>query len=66
MFEFRAPLVEIKIISEIPSAYELEQEIVIAPGEGKQPASVLNDKSCEELAHPHLLPTGKYGHQTER
>ena len=42
--EFRAPSVETRIISEIPSACELEQETHIALGEGKQPASVLSDK----------------------
>ena len=36
LFDFRAPSVETTIISEIPSAFELEQEIVIAPGEGKE------------------------------
>ena len=34
-------------------ANKLEQEIAIAPGEGKQPISVLNGKFCEELAHLH-------------
>lgn len=36
LFDFRAPSVETNIISEIPSAFELEQEIVIAPVEGKE------------------------------
>ena len=33
--KFRAPSVETTIISEVPSNSELEQEITIAPGEGK-------------------------------
>ena len=57
---------EITFISEIASACEIEEGIVIAPGEGKKPVSILNDKFCEELGHPHLFPTGKYGHKVER
>ena len=64
--KFRAPSVETTIISEVPSNCELEQEITIALGEGKQPILVLNDKFCEELAHPHLFPSGRYGYQIER
>ena len=64
--KFRAPSFEITIISEVPSNCELEQEIIIAPGEGKQPISVLNEKFCEEPAHPHLFPSGRYGYQIER
>ena len=64
--KFRAPSVETTIISEVPSNCELEQEITVAPGEGKQPILVLNDKFCEELAHPHLFPSGGYGYQIER
>ena len=33
-------------MSGIPSACELEQEIVIESGEEKQPPSVLDDKFC--------------------
>ena len=64
--KFSAPSVETTIISEVPSNCELEQEITVAPGEGKQPILVLNDKFCEELAHPHLFPSGRYGYQIER
>ena len=34
---------------EIASACEMEEGIVVAPGEGKKPDSILNDKLCEEL-----------------
>ena len=64
--KFRAQSVKATIISEVLSDCELEQEITIAPGEGKQPISVLNEKFCEELAHPHLFPSGRYGYQIER
>ena len=39
----------------------MEEGIVVAPGEGKKPVSILNEKFCEELGHPHLFPTGQYG-----
>ena len=32
-----------------------------APGEGKNSLSLLNDTYFEELAHPHLFPTEKFG-----
>ena len=43
-----------------------EEDITIAPGEGIKPLSILTDKHCEELAHPHLYPTGKFGYQVDR
>ena len=46
---FRAPSVETTIISEVPSNCELEQEITIASGEGKQPISALSDNSAKNL-----------------
>ena len=64
--KFRAPYVETTIFSEVPPNCELEQKIIIAPGEGNQPISVLNEKFCEESAHPHLFPPGRYGYQIER
>ena len=42
--KFRDPSAETTIISEVPSNCGLEQEKAIAPGEGKQTISVLNDK----------------------
>ena len=38
----------------------------IAAGEGNVPLSILDDCRCEELAHPHLFPTGKFGYQVQR
>lgn len=35
----------------------------IPPGEGNIPLSTLNDCHGEELAHPHLFLTGKFGYQ---
>ena len=64
--ELRAPSMENTFVSEIPSACEMEEGIVVAPGEVKKPVSVLNDKFCEELGHPHVLPTGQYDYKVER
>ena len=32
------------------------KEVSVAPGEGKQPTSMLNGEFCEELAFPYLFP----------
>ena len=63
--EFRTPSMETTFVSEIPSACEMEEGIVVAPGEGKKPVSILNDKFREELVHPHLFSTGQYGYKVE-
>ena len=60
--EFRTPSMETTFASEIPPACEMEEGILVAPGEGKKPVSILNDKFCEELGHPDLFPTGQYGY----
>ena len=39
------------------------EDAVIAPGEGNKPMSILMDEKCEELAHPFLFPTGKFGYR---
>ena len=59
---FRIGATETMLVSNIPQV----EDIVIAPGEGMQPMSLLMDEKCEELAHPHLFPTGKYGYRVER
>ena len=38
----------------------------IAPGEGKYPVHFMQDKHCEELPFPVLLPMGRFGYQVER
>ena len=42
------------------------EEISIAPGDGKQPTSVLSDTFCEQLVFPCLFPQGKFGYKIER
>jgi len=46
------------LISDMRSSEQIDNEILnLAPGEGINPVSIINDKNCEELAHPHLFPT---------
>ena len=59
---FRFGATETMLVSNIPQV----EDIVIAPGEGIQPMSLLMDEKCEELAHPHLFPTGKFGYRVKR
>ena len=64
---FRFSSDETMLMSHMPSSNEIDNEILtLAPGEGKNPLSILNDEFCEELAHPHLFPTGKYGYKIKR
>ena len=41
-------------------------EIAISPCEGRTPLRLWNDENVEELAHPFLFPTGKYGFKFDR
>ena len=43
-----------------------DDTITVAPGEGKKPISIFEDTNCEEMAFPHLFPTGKFGYKCER
>ena len=61
--EFRTPSMETTFVSEIPSAREMDEGV--APGEGKKPVSILNDKFCKELGHPYLFTTDQYGYKVE-
>ena len=56
---------EIALISVVPSQIDNEN-VTIAPCQGKTPMSLLTDNSCEELAHPYLFPTGKFGYKVQR
>ena len=47
-------------MSEIPNIID-QENVIIAPGQGKTPVSILSDKFCEEQAFPHLLPEGIFG-----
>ena len=63
--QFQTPSAETIITTEIPTLDELEEGIVIAPGEGKKPLSILHDDYCKERAHPRLFPTGKFGYKVK-
>ena len=56
---------ETALISVVPSEIDNEN-VTIAPCEGKKPMSLLTDSNCEELAHPYLFPTGKFGYKVQR
>ena len=64
--QFQTPSLETAMTTEVPSDYDLEKAIIVAPGEGNQPISILNDLYWEEMAHPHLFPTGKIGYKIKR
>ena len=50
------------LISENQSASDTKEELTIAPGENKKAVSFPSDQYCEELAHPHLFLTVKFGY----
>ena len=57
---------ETTVISEIPSATDIEEAFIVTPGEGKKPRALVGDECCEELAHPHLFTTGRFGYKAEK
>ena len=63
--QYRVSANESALIPTIPCEAS-EESITMAPGEGVTPISILTDKHCEELAHPHLFPTGKFGYSAPR
>ena len=64
--QFKSVSDETIFISEIPTVTDTEEAIVVTPSEGKQPLSLLGYEFCEELAHPHLFPSGKFGYKAKR
>ena len=61
----RAAGYETTLVPETPRIIE-DDNVTMAPGQGKTPVSVLNDDHCEELAFPYLFPTGKFGLKVKR
>ena len=59
-YEFRSSADETKLVSGNTCESEIKQALSFVPGEGKKPFSLLDDTHCEELAHPHFFPTGKF------
>ena len=64
--EFQSASLETTITTEIPTVDNIKQSIVITPGERKKPILILDDIYCEEMAHPHLFPTGTFGYEVKR
>ena len=48
------------------SVNKIQEAIEVAPGEGKTPLSIVGDRFCEKLVHPHLFVRQKFGYQVGR
>ena len=57
---------ETAFVSNIPHEIIDNESISIAPGQDKTPIAIVYDENCEELAHPYLFPTGKFGYTVKR
>ena len=57
---------ETVLIGDVSAVADKEEAAPVAPDERKQPISLLNDRFCEELSHPHLFPTGQFGFNVKR
>ena len=57
---------KISLVSLNPQTNVDNDCINIAPGEGKQRKSILNNQLCEELAFPYLFPGGKFGYTVQK
>ena len=53
------------LVFQIPNVIN-EENIIIAPGQGKTPVSILNDEFCEGHSYFHLLLKGKFGYNAPR
>ena len=53
---YRTATTETVLISKVPVQITDDENITIAPCQGKKPMSILCDNYCEELAHPYLFP----------
>ena len=47
--EIRFASNETVLMGDVPAVADKEEAVPVAPGEGKQPISLLNDRFCEEL-----------------
>jgi len=50
----------------LPHEHINDGNIVIVPGQDKNPITIICDENCEELAFPYLFPTGQFGYKAER
>ena len=53
------------LVPEIPRVTE-DDNLIMTPGQGKNPVSVLNHDYCEKLEFSYLLLTGKFGYKVKR
>ena len=65
MSAFATRSLETTFTTDTHCSADLEEVIRVATGEGKNPASVLIDTYCEEIAYPHLFPSGKYCYKVQ-
>ena len=63
--EHRTSSNETIMASKIPIQVH-DDTVTVAPGEGQTPIPLFEDEYCEEMAFPHLFPTGKFGYKVER
>ena len=56
---------ETTLVPEI-SRITLNDNVIMAPGQGKTLVLILNDDHCEELAFPYLFSTRKTGYKVNR
>ena len=54
---------ETTVISEIPSAADIEEAFIVPPDEWKKPRTLLGDEFCEEFARSYHFPTGEFGYK---
>ena len=53
---------ETSLVSEFPSTVN-DENVIIAPGQGKKTVSILSDVLCEEQAFPYLLPKRTFSYK---
>ena len=56
---------ETALVSEIPNITN-DENVIIAPRQGKDPVSILSDEFCEEQAFLYLLAKRKFGYKAPR
>ena len=56
---------ETALFPEIPSIIN-DENVIVAPGQGKKPVSILNDEFREEQAFSYLYPKGKFVYKAPR
>ena len=56
---------ETALVSEFLSIVN-DENVIIAPGQGKKAVFILSNKFCEEQEFPYLLPKDKLGYKAAR